>query len=117
MGEGWGDFMATAIRLKAGDTRATDYAMGAWVYNNPAGIRSVLYSTSLTTNPLTYKSVDRLTGVHAIGEVWSTMLYELMWNLIDKHGRASENWPTFSQGRPVGGKYLTLKLVVDAMAL
>lgn len=56
MGEGWGDFMATAIRLKETDTRETDYAMGAWVYNNEAGIREYLYSTDMDTNPLVFFS-------------------------------------------------------------
>lgn len=117
MGEGWGDFMATAIRLKPSDTRATDYAMGAWVFNDPAGIRNYKYSTSLTTNPYTYSSVDGLFGVHSIGEVWATMLYEVLWNLIDKHGKNDGIWPTFVDGVPTDGKYLMLKLVVDAMAL
>lgn len=31
MGEGWGDFFATAIRIKAADTRAKVYPMGDWV--------------------------------------------------------------------------------------
>lgn len=31
MGEGWGDFFATAIRIKATDTRNKDYPMGDWV--------------------------------------------------------------------------------------
>lgn len=31
MGEGWGDFFATAIRIKAADTRTKVYAMGDWV--------------------------------------------------------------------------------------
>lgn len=30
LGEGWGDFYAAAIRLKAGETRTTNYAMGNW---------------------------------------------------------------------------------------
>ena len=34
MGEGWGDFMATAIRLKAGSTRATNFPMGSWLVND-----------------------------------------------------------------------------------
>ena len=54
MGEGWGDFMATAIRLKSTDTRETDYSLGAWVYNNAAGIRNYLYSTDLSVNPYMY---------------------------------------------------------------
>jgi len=118
MGEGWGDWYATAIRLKAGDTRETDYSMGAWVNGNAAGIRSYLYSTSLTTNPQTYKSVDALPRVHPIGNVWGTMLYEVLWNLIDKHGKNDAGSPDFdANGVPTDGKYLAMKLVLDAMAL
>jgi extracellular elastinolytic metalloproteinase len=109
--------MATAIRLKSGDTRSTDYAMGAWVYNNPAGIRQYKYSTSLTTNPLTYKSVDRQSGVHGVGTVWATILYEVLWNLIDEHGFNAAGSPTFENGVPTDGRYLAMKLVVDGMAL
>jgi extracellular elastinolytic metalloproteinase len=117
MGEGWGDFMATAIRLKPNDTRTKDYPMGAWVFNDPVGIRSVLYSTSLTVNPYTYTTLNTQNEVHDIGEVWATMLYEVMWNLIDKHGKSDAIRPAFKDGVPTDGKFLTMKLVVDAMAL
>jgi len=117
MGEGWGDFMATAIRLKSGDTRATDYPMGAWV-SGSAGIRQYPYSTSLTTNPLTYTSLNAQNEVHAIGTTWTTMLYEVMWNLIDKYGKNDAARPTLnSKGAPSDGKFLAMKLVIDAMAL
>jgi extracellular elastinolytic metalloproteinase len=118
MGEGWGDFYATAIRLKSGDTRATDYAMGAWASGKPAGIRTYKYSTSLTTNPHVYSDADALTGVHPIGTIWATMLYEVLWNLIDKHGKNDAARPSFdANGVPTDGKYLALKLVLDGMAL
>lgn len=120
MGEGWGDFMATAVRVKSTDTRSKDFTMGAWVYNDDAGIRAYPYSTSLTTNPYTYKSVNTLSssGVHAIGTYWATVLYEVLWNLVDKHGANNADTPTFSSaGVPTDGKYLTMKLVVDGMAL
>ncbi|KAE9579545.1 Extracellular metalloproteinase [Colletotrichum fructicola] len=117
MGEGWGDFFATAIRLKPTDTRATDYPMGAWVYNNPAGIRTVLYSTSMTTTPNTYSTINGVTAVHRIGETWATILYEVLWNLIDKYGKNDGPRPEFNNGVPTDGKYLTLKLVMDGMAL
>jgi extracellular elastinolytic metalloproteinase len=118
MGEGWGDFMATAIRLKKADTRAKNYPMGAWVDNNPAGIRKYPYSTSLTTNPHVYTDLNTIKEVHAIGTVWATMLYEVMWNLIDKYGKNDAAKPTFgSNGAPTDGKYLAMKLVVDGMAL
>lgn len=117
MGEGWGDFMATAIRLKSGDTRNTDYSLGAWVYNNKAGIRNYLYSTKLTVNPYMYTTANTYNEVHDIGEIWATMLYEVMWNLIDKHGLSVAQKPTFSGGVPTDGKFLTMKLVIDGMAL
>lgn len=117
MGEGWGDFMALAIHLKTSDTRAKNYPMGDWVANDPSGIRNYLYSTSLTTNPYTYRSANSMTAVHAIGTIWATMLYEVMWNLIDKHGNTAARKPTFSGKVPTDGRFLTMKLVLDAMAL
>ncbi|KAI0003536.1 elastinolytic metallo proteinase Mep [Xylariaceae sp. FL0662B] len=118
MGEGWGDFMATAIRLKAGDTRETDYSLGAWVYNNEEGIRTYLYSTDLDVNPYQYTTLNTYNEVHDIGEVWATMLYEVLWNLIDKHGKNDGPKPEFDEnGVPTDGKYLTMKLVADGMAI
>lgn len=113
MGEGWGDFYATAIRLKAGDTRATDYPMGAWVFNDAAGIRAYPYSTSLATNPYTYASANALTRVHQIGTVWASILYEVMWNLIEKHGMSVAVMPEFDGLVPTDGKFLAMKLVLD----
>nr|OQO17732.1 Extracellular metalloproteinase MEP [Rachicladosporium sp. CCFEE 5018] len=118
MGEGWGDFMATAIRLKPGDTRKTDYPMGAWVYSKAAGIRKYPYSTNFVVNPHVYTDVNNITVVHGIGTVWATMLYEVMWNLIDKHGKNDAPEPSFNKrGVPTDGRYLAMKLVIDGMAL
>jgi extracellular elastinolytic metalloproteinase len=118
MGEGWSDFYATAIRLKSADTRTKVYPMGAWVNNNANGIRAYPYSTSLTTNPLTYKNVNGNTAVHSIGTVWASILYEVLWNLIDKHGKSTADLPVFdSAGVPTDGKFLALQLVTDGLAL
>ncbi|KAF1940141.1 extracellular elastinolytic metallo proteinase precursor [Clathrospora elynae] len=118
MGEGWSDFYATAIRLKPADTRKTDYPMGAWVDGDPLGIRAYLYSTDLNVNPQVYTDVDPQTKVHAIGNIWASMLYEVLWNLIDKHGKNDAGIPNFdANGVPTDGKYLAMKLVLDGMAL
>ncbi|KFZ19247.1 hypothetical protein V501_00743 [Pseudogymnoascus sp. VKM F-4519 (FW-2642)] len=117
MGEGWGDFMAIAIHLKTADTRAKNYPMGDWIANDPKGIRNYLYSTSLTTNPYTYKSVNTMSAVHTIGTVWATILYEVLWNLVEKHGNSEARQPTFNGKVPTDGKFLTMKLVLDGMAL
>ena len=118
MGEGWSDFFATAIRLKPNDTRATDYSMGAWVANDEAGIREYLYSTDTKTNPYTYISIDEFNEVHAIGTIWATFLYELLWNLVDKHGKNDDDLPNLGEGGvPDDGKYLAMKLVLDGFTL
>ncbi|RAL06181.1 extracellular metalloproteinase [Aspergillus ibericus CBS 121593] len=117
MGEGWGDFMGLAIRLKPNDTRDASYTVGAWSANDDAGVRDYPYSTSFEENPLNYTSVNYLQGVHDIGTVWATMLYEVMWNLIEKHGKNDAPRPEFSNGVPTDGKYLSMKLVLDGMAL
>lgn len=118
MGEGWSDFYATAIRLKPSDTRETDYPMGAWISGDPAGIRNFLYSTDLEVNPQVYSDVDPLIRVHPIGNIWASMLYEVLWNLIDKHGKNDADSPDFDEnGVPTDGKYLAMKIVMDGMAL
>ncbi|PVV00762.1 hypothetical protein BB560_004844 [Smittium megazygosporum] len=113
MGEGWGDFFATLIRLKPHHDRNSDFLMGDYAAGR--GIRHYPYSTNMKTNPATYKFLDKgdYWGVHPKGSVWAEMLYEVLWNLIDKHG-----FTTDLMGRNLQyGNVLTLQLVVDAMKL
>ena len=79
---------------------------------------NIVLGTSLTTNPLTYTSLNTQNEVHAIGTTWATILYEMLWNLIDTHGKNDAALPTYdSKGVPTDGKYLSMKLVIDGMAL
>ncbi|CAI6334791.1 unnamed protein product [Periconia digitata] len=118
MGEGWSDFYATAIRLKESDTREKDYTMGEWASGRPQGIRRFPYSTDNSTNPQVYETNNELTRVHDIGGVWASILYEVLWNLIDEHGKNDGPLPEFDEnGVPTDGKYLAMKLVLDGMAL
>lgn len=118
MGEGWSDFYATAVRSTGSDTRSTNYPIGDYAINDAGGIRAYVYSTSMQTNPYTYSSLNSLSAVHQFGTVWSTMLYEMYWNLIDTHGNTDALTPSLdANGVPTDGKYLTMKLVLDALAL
>ncbi|KAI1184477.1 fungalysin metallopeptidase [Nemania serpens] len=117
MGEGWSDFYAIANALNGDWTRNTNASIGAWVYNNPAGIRRVPYTTNMTANPNTYATLDGLGEEHDVGETWATMLWEVLWNLVDKHGRNTGPKPTFENGIPNDGNFLAQKIVMDGMAL
>lgn len=92
-GEGSGDFFATIIRRK---TPSRDlYPMGRWVSHSKRGIRKYPYSTNLTINPETYKTLDSpgYWGVHAIGEVWAGMLYQVEEGLRAKWGWHPDLFP------------------------
>ncbi|KAJ2226557.1 hypothetical protein GGF40_002552 [Coemansia sp. RSA 1286] len=113
MGEGWGDIFATIIRLTADSTRDDDIPMGAYSANR--GIRKYPYSTSLKTNPSTYGIMNgpAYWEVHAKGEVWAEIYYEVLWNLIDAHGFSDD---LFSHDMTKGNT-LALQLLVDGMKL
>ena len=92
MGEGWGDFLATTIRSHE---KYSDYPMGAWAAGQVNGIRYFPYSTNMTINPSTYKTLDGggYWGVHAIGEVWAEILFIVSNKLIEKHGWSETLFP------------------------
>ncbi|CAE7145094.1 unnamed protein product [Rhizoctonia solani] len=111
MGEGWSDAFADWTE----QTSATDkdFTLGSYVIKNAAGIRSYPYSTSKTTNPLTYGSLRTLTEVHDIGEVWALIWHEIYAGLIKKSGfSASKNDPTGTAGNIVA-----LHLFIDSLKL
>ncbi|KHN95929.1 elastinolytic metalloproteinase Mep [Metarhizium album ARSEF 1941] len=118
MGEGWSDFMAAAILIKSTDTRTKDFPVGVWVYDNPKGIRSYPYSTSMKRNPYTYADANQKNEVHAMGEIWANTLYEVFWNLADAHGITDDKYPVFdAKGVPTDGRYLAMKLVMGGMSI
>jgi extracellular elastinolytic metalloproteinase len=133
---------ATIIRRKS-PTRDL-YPMGSWASHAKAGIRRYPYSTNLTINPETYKTLDSpgYWGVHAIGEVWAGMLYQVEEGLRSKWGWHPDLFPndrvsdesfylseeevdklTGGKGRaskrpvPRHGNTLALALFVDSMKL
>lgn len=125
MGEGWGDFFATILSMDSKTTRHDDFAMGAYSAGG-SGIRYYPYSTNMTTNPSTYGFVRRpkYWGVHAKGEVWAAILYEVYWNLVEKHGW-EDDWfdvPTNTESSgtskaPKAGNKLALRLVMEGLKL
>jgi len=80
------------------------------------GIRRFPYSTSLETNPETFKIMDQSQywGVHAKGEVWAGMLYEVYRNL-NLRLPFTEDW--YTNNKTKYANTLALQLVVDGMKL
>ncbi|KAJ8074564.1 hypothetical protein PM082_015466 [Marasmius tenuissimus] len=113
MGEGWSD--ALADWFSHSDSAAiTDFIMGQWVTNNPAGIRTRPYSTSAITNPLRYSTIAVLNEVHTIGEVWANILHNVYASLVSEHGFSANARTNANTGE---GNVVFLRLLVDALAL
>lgn len=87
MGEGWGDYIACTIN---GTT-----VVGAWVVDDPTGIRQFRYDASFPDHFGTL-GTGRYTEVHNIGEIWCATLMEM--------------------NRTIGA-VLGVQLVVDALKL
>jgi len=114
MGEGWGDFFATAFRQRSTYARTDIFPMA--LYSNLVGIRRYPYTTVMSVNPETYSFIIRsgYEGVHAKGAVWCGILWEAYWNLVDQRG-FQPNWYDVTQNP--GGNNMILQDVVDGLKL
>jgi len=129
MGEGWGDWLATLVRMHK--KRPQDWGMGDWAAGR--GIRKYPYSLNHTVNPFTYKDVDKMWEVHAIGAVWAEFLYVLTEFLIKEHGFEHYLFPplpgheqhhsfyntsaTTGKMYPARGNTFALQIILDGMKL
>ena len=120
MGEGWSDFYGLTLTAEPGDTAGLARGIGSYVSFQAAdgpGIRPRPYTTDLATNEFNYGMIPAqvtagvLTVPHGIGFVWNSMLWEVYWNLVAKHGfnpNVYDAWNT-------GGNNLAVQLVTDGM--
>jgi uncharacterized protein (TIGR03437 family) len=105
MGEGWSDYVALTMMRTAADDPDGSYPIGQYVVGKYAsGIRRYPYSTSLAVNPLTLGRITDNTEVHAVGEIWCSLLWEMRRLLVDRYGF-------------VEGQRQSLQLVVDGLKL
>lgn len=114
MGEGWSDYLAIAHTIRQGDVGTTARGVGTYASSELTtgpGIRNYPYSTNMAVNPQTLGTVNSVTGVHAIGEIWAVMLWDLTWDLIAQYGFD----PNTKTG--TGGNNIAMRLVMEGMKL
>ncbi len=112
-GEGWSDWIALMMQLKAGDQGATPHGIASFSSNQPldgGGIRTFPYSTDMAINPLTVAD-SNTTLSHDRGEVMAAVLWDLTWAYVDKYGFD----PNVLSG--TGGNNKVMQLVIDAFKL
>jgi hypothetical protein len=99
MGEGWSDYLAISTLLDpALDDPDLPRGMGPYALfqadRHGAGIRPRPYTRDMSIQPFTYDSIKTggwLNGTslalpHGLGHGWASVLWDMTWDLIDKHG-------------------------------
>ena len=97
--------------MKSEFNRTVTFEMGD--YSAGRGIRRYPYSTNLTANPQPYGMIRMpgYGGVHAIGSVWASILYEVYWNAVEEEPFDPDWFHGF------GGNTILLQDVVDGLKL
>lgn len=114
MGEGWSDFYALMLTMKSGDMGSNSRGIGTWLLGQGSdgpGIRVYPYSTNFSINPHTYDDIKTAIIPHGIGEIWTTMLWEMTWEIM-----ATEPFnPDIYNG--TGGNNVAIAIVTEGLRL
>jgi hypothetical protein len=124
MGEGWSDWFALMLQIKAGDSGKAKKGIGTFVSNQAIdgiGIRNYPYSTDRAINPMTYANTNNYqytdkdgviqTEIHGTGSVWTTVLWDLTWAYINKYGYDDNKYSG------IGGNNKLMRIVLDGIKL
>ncbi|CAE6443350.1 unnamed protein product [Rhizoctonia solani] len=111
LGEGWSDAVADWVRQTTAESAAQDFTLGTYV--NTKSLRDYPYSTSMTTNPLTYGSLQTRTEIHAAGEVWANIWHEIFAMFVTKYGFSNDK----NNADGTAGNIVALRLLIDALPL
>lgn len=115
MGEGWSDYFALMLTTRPGDTSALARGIGTYTSGQPitgGGIRPAKYSPDFSVNNYTYGKTNTVSGPHAIGFIWATMLWDLTWKYIEKYGYNSDVMASSTSGNAK-----VLQIVMDGLKL
>ena len=89
MGEGWSDYIALTVQNFLRLPRPEKTVVGAWVTNNPGGIRSAPYDQNF---PLKYGDIATMTDEHDVGEVWCAALMQMTRNVRGALGSDTDGY-------------------------
>ncbi|KAI8805504.1 Fungalysin metallopeptidase-domain-containing protein [Cladochytrium replicatum] len=87
LAEGWSDAFALFVTLHDDADRNGSYPSGVWLRNKTGGFRTYPYSTDMTVNNMTYADIQKQSEVHFMGTIWTTVMNEILWNMVDISGR------------------------------
>jgi extracellular elastinolytic metalloproteinase len=125
-GEGWSDFLAIAFLMNpAIDDPEGPRGYGQWaLYANSRvgpGFRPRPYSRNMELQPFTYDSIKTgawLDGTslalpHGLGHGWAAVLWDMTWELVEKHGFNPNVYGAWNSG----GNNRAIQYVIDGLKI
>ena len=126
-GEGWSDYYAVTLLMNPVlDDPDTTRGLVPYVLFQPNrqgnGLRPRPYSRNMETiQPFTYDAIKTggwiggtsLALPHGLGHGWASVLWDMSWELVDKHGFN----PNFYEAWDTGGNNRSLQYVTDGLKL
>lgn len=126
MGEGWSDYLAITMLLDpALDDPEQPRGMGPYALfqddRHGAGIRPAPYTRDMAVQPFTYDRIrtgawvngGSLATPHGVGHAWAATLWDLNWNLIDRHGFTEDLYAPWD----TAGNTRAMQYVMDGLKL
>lgn len=120
MGEGWSDWYGVVMTMQPGDLGTDARPVGTYLFGQGpggSGIRPYPYSTNMAVNPQTYDDIKTASIPHGVGSVWSTMLWEMTWELIDEYGWDADIYNFTGDVNQDAGNVQAIALVTEGMKL
>ncbi|NNM23143.1 MAG: HYR domain-containing protein [Flavobacteriaceae bacterium] len=120
MGEGWSDWYGLILTMDPGDTATDSRTVGTYLFGQGpggGGIRPTPYNTDFGVNGSTYNTIITAAVPHGVGYVWSTMLWEMTWELIDNHGWDADIYNFTGDVNQDAGNVQAMALVTEALKL
>ncbi|MEL6390128.1 MAG: M36 family metallopeptidase [Bacteroidota bacterium] len=112
--EGWSDWYALVLTMTPSDSSDQSRGIATYLLGQELtdrGIRRFPYSSDTTVNPLTYEDIPGSSSPHRVGEVWSSMLWDMTWALVENYGFDEDFY------RGTGGNNMALHLVTTALKI
>jgi extracellular elastinolytic metalloproteinase len=100
MGEGWSDYFSLIMTHEPGDKGTDPRGIGTFAdaqTKDGGGIRRYPYSTDMRVNPQTFDNIKGTSAPHPLGEVWTDMLWDMYWKMIEKYGYDAD-WTNVNSG-------------------
>ncbi|KAG4101988.1 hypothetical protein H8356DRAFT_1653112 [Neocallimastix lanati (nom. inval.)] len=123
LNEGWSDFFANAFQFRNDRDRNTPFYLFRYVLDEKHG-RKYPITSDTSLNPLTYadlsynknnqKKIDLYTGC----EVWSVMLHEVFWNVVEVYRNDPDFFLKEKQNLTYApSNFIVMKMIIDGMKL